>query len=394
MFRISGTGCSLVDHIYASIDYSSERMRPYWSRTPGDGGLEPGKLVFTGDFEQFAGMDCLRAIADMTQGKTADAINIGGPPVVAMINAAQILDPTRFSFRFVGTLGDDEMAGELLRILQGTPISSDYFLGKPALTPFTYVLSDPEHDRGRGERTFLNNIGSAGLLTPDDLDADFFEAEMVVFGGTALVPQIHDALDVLLAKAKARGAFTVVSTIYDFRNQRFRPDARWPLGGSDEAYGKTDLLISDREEALRLSGAGSIDDALEFFIRQGVGAAVVTNGARDIALAIGWDRFLPSGRKRFPVCQAIDLELKEHPERKGDTTGCGDNFVGGMLVSLASQLEGGSRIIDLEEAITWGAACGGFACFQMGGVFMESRRGEKKTLLEPYIEAYRRGENT
>ena len=180
------------------------------------------------------------------------------------------------------------------------------------------VFSDPGFDHGRGERCFLNTIGAAGQLLDADLADDFFDADLIVFGGTGLVPPIHDALDHLLARAKAAGAFTVVNTVYDFRNQRRNPDARWPLGSSDDSYRLIDLLIADLEEALRLSGTESLDEAMRFFIDMGVGAVIVTNGSRDVALKIGSARFEPCAQKTLPVSQAIVAELAAHPERKGD----------------------------------------------------------------------------
>jgi sugar/nucleoside kinase (ribokinase family) len=149
------------------------------------------------------------------------------------------------------------------------------------------------------------------------------------------------------------------------------------------------LLITDHEEALRLSGTNSVEEALSFFLDQGVGAAVVTNGARDISIAIASSRFTPLGYRTLPVCTAIVEELSAHPERKGDTTGAGDNFAGGVILSIASQLEAGHSCVDLVEAVAWGAVCGGAACFQMGGVYRERVPGEKRKFLELYLSDYK-----
>ena len=40
-FTISGTGSALVDYLYTPIDFKSAEMQNYFSREPGDGGLEP-----------------------------------------------------------------------------------------------------------------------------------------------------------------------------------------------------------------------------------------------------------------------------------------------------------------------------------------------------------------
>jgi sugar/nucleoside kinase (ribokinase family) len=62
------------------------------------------------------------------------------------------------------------------------------------VTPSTIVLSDPDFDHGHGERVFINSIGAAWSYLPDNLNDDFFASDVVVFGGTALVPAIHDNL--------------------------------------------------------------------------------------------------------------------------------------------------------------------------------------------------------
>jgi sugar/nucleoside kinase (ribokinase family) len=74
--------------------------------------------------------------------------------------------------------------------------------------------------------------------------------------------------------------------------------------------------------------------------------------------------------------------------QKGDTTGCGDNFVGGVLLSMIMQLEDRKELLDLVEACSWGVVSGGAACFYMGGTYAESEKGEKLSLISPYLKAY------
>ncbi len=391
-FTIAGTGCGLLDYIYGQVDFESAAFQRCRSKTHGDGGLEPGKLSFTEDFEAFTGRDLDATLAEITAGKPVDAVNIGGPSIVALIHAAQMLDPARFAVRYIGAVGADDEGAELRRQLARTPLANAKLaelIVKSERTPRTVVLSDPRFDHGRGERSFINTIGASGQLGEDDLDADFFAADLVAFGGTAITPGLHDALDQLLTRAKANSAFTVVNTVYDFRAQRKSPTGRWPLGASDDSYRLTDLLLTDLEEALRLSGSETLDDALAFFVAQGVGAVIVTNGSRDVALRIGSERYKPCAASRLPVSQAIVAELAAHPERKGDTTGCGDNFVGGVIADVARQLEAGAAQIDLTEAIAWGAVSGGLACFSFGGVYYEAQHGEKLAMMTPYLASYR-----
>jgi len=220
------------------------------------------------------------------------------------------------------------------------------------------------------------------------LDEAFFDSSIVVFGGTALVPRIHQSLFDLLKKAKEKQAITVVNTVYDFLNELNNPGKAWPLGASIETYDYIDLLITDREEALRLSGQETIEDALSFFRTTKVGAVIVTYGANPINFFANSRLFGVSEGSR-PVSEKVRKEMLQYPEKVGDTTGCGDNFAGGVIASLAQQLmERPDDGINLEEAIALGTVSGGYACFYHGGTFYEEYAGQKREMIMPYYREY------
>ena len=52
---VNGTGSAIADSLFTGVDFTSPEFRSYCSKVPGDGGLEPGKLVLTEDFEAFTG---------------------------------------------------------------------------------------------------------------------------------------------------------------------------------------------------------------------------------------------------------------------------------------------------------------------------------------------------
>jgi sugar/nucleoside kinase (ribokinase family) len=382
---VSGVGCCLVDRLYNHLSFDSEVFAPFLTRTAGDGGLTPGQLVFKEEFDRFAGVDFLRTLPRLTGGRQAETMNIGGPCIVALIHAAQ-LSGDAAACRFYGCHGDDDDGRFLLSALEKTPVDIDAFrLEKDDVTASTIVLSDPLYDGGNGERVFINTIGASWKYRPDEPDDAFFASDIVVFGGTALVPQIHDSLTSLLAAARAKGCFTVVNTVFDFRNEKAHPGRKWPLGASDDSYRHIDLLIADHEEALRLSGQPSAAEALAFFCSNGAGAVIITNGARDVSLYSSGDRFTVTSAT-LPVSEAVASALKQGS--RGDTTGCGDNFAGGVIASLVAQLRQESGPLDLTEACRWGIVSGGFACFYMGGTWIETYPGEKRERITPYYEEY------
>lgn len=390
--RISGVGCCLLDRIYDKVDFTSELFRKYLSRKAGDGGLEPGKLTFEEELEHFSGNSFATDILpQLTKGRKADKENIGGPCIVALINAAQLAWQESEVF-FYGCKGDDEVGEELLQKLRQTPVCLNYYrTQKGSETASTSVLSDPQYDNGHGERTFVNTIGASWHYLPDEVDDDFYNSNICVFGGTALVPKIHQGLTAMLKRAKQQGCITIVNTVYDFLNEKKNPAQRWPMGDSDEAYPFTDLLIVDHEEALRLSGCADIPSSITFFCEKGVGAVLVTNGARDVYLWANSPLFGNPPQQTLPVSAAVGKALKEG--RKGDSTGCGDNFAGGVIGSLARQMNNSqfSKLnsrLDLCEACKWGIVSGGFACFYYGGTYIEKKEGEKLTLLQELYDQY------
>ncbi|MDR1505691.1 MAG: PfkB family carbohydrate kinase [Treponema sp.] len=426
MITIHGTGCCLIDFLYPKTDFSAPAFREKLSLEDGDGGLAIGKLVFAENFEKFVKAPYENALKEIAGGTPSH--NLGGPAVVPIVHAAQVLG-SGVSARvcFYGVRGDDETGGLVEEALvragftppnlpervpagqgaaqtkpdggvrpgQSAGTTASYTLTRcKGPTPRTDVLSDPSYNNGHGERTFINLIGAAGEFGPEDLGDGFFDADIVAFGGTALTPKIHDSLAELLGRAKQRGARTVVNLVYDYRSEQAAPGKKWKLGKNDNAYPRIDLLIADKDEALRTSGCSSTGDAARWFVKEGCGAAIITEGTKPLRLTAGAGLFKPLAETELPVSEAINRELAAHPEKRGDTTGCGDNFAGGVIAGLAEKMDrlpaGTTGGIDLREICIPGIIAGGYACFTLGGVFYENRPGEKRELLAPFIEVYKR----
>lgn len=384
---VSGVGCCLVDKIYSNISFNGKQFSIYRSMQRGDGGLTPGQLVFKEEFEAFTRRKFSLALENITKGMPPDKINIGGPCIVTLIHVSQMLETEGSTICFYGSGGNDEEGKYLLSALKNTPVNIDNYRLLDNDTPSTVVLSDPEYDNGHGERIFINSIGAAWNYSAKDIGEDFFASDLVVFGGTALVPKIHDNLTELLRKAKANNCITVVNTVFDFRNEKANPHKKWPLGSSNESYSYIDLLITDREEAFRLSGKSNISEAMNFFRENKVGALIITNGSNPVRIFSSGSLFNILDECEFPVSKKISDRLKKG--HFGDTTGCGDNFAGGVIASLVLQLQAGNNKPDLKEASIWGIVSGGFSCFYMGGTYFETFPGEKRKKIEPYYEQYK-----
>ena len=75
----------------------------------------------------------------------------------------------------------------------------------------------------------------------------------------------------------------------------------------------------------------------------------------------------------MPVSLKVVDELKN--SQSGDTTGCGDNFTGGVIGFRCNTVTNGIKNPDLDEACCRGVVSGGFACFYMGGTYFEEKAG-------------------
>jgi sugar/nucleoside kinase (ribokinase family) len=403
--RIAGAGCCLMDMLYPDADFSSPAFAAVRSRREGDGGLSPGRLVFAEDAARFADSSAARlplaaAIAAIA-GPERAAENVGGPSIVSLIHAAQMLEGEDAVVSFYGAIGDDEVGRDLRAMLAHTCLDASRLETRAGPTPSTFVLSDPGWDGGRGERCFVNDLGAAEAYGPEDLDEDFFGADIVALGGSALVPRIHEGLPYVLERARSRGALTFVNTVFDYRAERRDGIGAWPLGGASrgpfsgkpgagkggpaEAYSRCDLLVMDRDEALRLSGELEFEAALRFFMSSGVGAFAITRGGDGVLLWAGEGRFAPMALREMPVSERAARE-----RARGDTTGCGDAFAGGVIAALALQMKDaapgreGFERLDLADAVSWGIAAGAFTLGILGGTYYESRPGEKRELVVSY----------
>jgi sugar/nucleoside kinase (ribokinase family) len=387
---IAGTGCCLLDYLYTDISFQSPEFTRYQSKTAGDGGLSPGKLVLTDDLEKFAGKKFTNILNDIIGSREPDELNLGGPSIVALIHAAQLL-ADRATIHFYGAVGNDQDGKKIISIIKKTPVSTNKIkvVGHPSST--TNVLSDQSYNSGQGERTFIHNIGSSWHVYPEQLDKHFFKSDITVFGGTALVPNIHKNLGTLVHNAKQQKSITVVNTVYDFISEKTNPGSRWHFMENDSLFHNIDILIMDLEEALNISGTNSAEDASAFFIDHGVSSFVITNGAFPIWRFSDGRLFSKIPLGQLPTSDNVHSELKYNTGLAGDTTGCGDNLAGGIIASVAWQLENiVPGKLDMNDACAWGIASGGFTCFYIGGTYLEWSQGEKFNLVNPYYELYLR----
>lgn len=388
--RINGIGCSLIDNLYTPVDFNSTSYKK-WTEAGGiQNGIITGGLIFGDDLETSSGIPYSSILDEVTGGGIIPSKNIGGPGVVAVIHISQILNSDGHEIGFIGSRGTDLDGEYLSRKLGLFNIDSSNYITATGHTPFTDVLADPDYNCGNGERSFINYIGAAGEMSTDMIPSSFFEADILIFGGTGLTPKIHDDLSILLRKGKLKGAINCVNTVYDFRNQKKDPAGPWPLVSERKDFGLIDLLITDNEEALRISGCDKKSDAATFFMEAGTGSVIITHGEEDIICCSDGRLFTEENSFTIPVSAKAGNIIRNTPAGEADTTGCGDNFAGGVYASVIRQIERAETNgkPSLKKAAAFGAVSGGFAGQYLGGVFYEKNDGEKLAKILPLLRAY------
>ncbi len=188
-----------------------------------------------------------------------------------------------------------------------------------------------------GERSFVADRGAADQLAPDDLRPAWFQAAALHLPAYSLLGSpLGDAGRAAVAYARAAGALVSLdlASIGPLL-ARGRRSARALV--RDVA---ADLLFATEAEADALLGRYALDGLLEFgplavVKRGGRGATVLTRG--------------PDGRS------VVRFEVATTPIATADTTGAGDAFDAGFLVSwLRSRGDGRSDSAGLRRAVLAG----------------------------------------
>jgi len=203
-----------------------------------------------------------------------------------------------------------------------------------------HIIADPEAASGvalitvdsAGENSIAVAPGANARLSPEDVE----RARETIQGADALLLQLEVPLETVQTAAEL-GRQAGVRVIL---NPAPAPGS--PLPPALLAY--VDVLTPNEKEASDLVGAPrSPEKAARQLLQQGVGAVVVTLGARGALIAA------PQGEQHVAsfAVEAVD------------TTAAGDAFNGGLAVALAKGQP-------LGEAVRFASACGALATTQLG----------------------------
>ena len=277
-------------------------------------------LVLTGDVEPaFGQRERLLDGAHLT---------VGGSGAIVACGAARL----GLRVAFCGVVGDD-LFGRFMRDeldrrgvdVKGLVVAPDRSTG------LTVVLARPD------DRAILTYEGTIGDLRAGSIDTEFLAAASHVHVASYFLQgRLAPDLPALFERVRANGATTSVDPNWD-------PSERWD-GGVRGLLSHTDVFLPNATEATHIAETASVDEAV---IALGASAGlVVAKAGPDGAVASRGDELV---RAPAPTVDTVD------------TTGAGDSFDAGFLVSwLAGD--------PLERALAIANACGGLSTRALGGV--------------------------
>jgi len=194
----------------------------------------------------------------------------------AMGNTALALAQLGVEARLVWDVGDDMLgrwltermaeAGDAPRVLDAT-------------TSLTVALNHPD-----GERTFVSHLGHLAESEPDALAAAIEAAhagDLLLVGGSFLLPRWRPALPALFERARQRGVRTVLDT--GWPTEGWSPSVRAEL---DATLAHVDLFLPNLDEARGLLDAPEADaqSVLTRLAQRVAGTPVVKLGSDGAAL--------------------------------------------------------------------------------------------------------------
>ncbi len=308
----------------------SPDSRPYDLLVAGE--INPD-LILRGDVEPAFGQ---------AEKLVEDAVlTVGSSAVILAMGAARL----GLRVAFVGKCGDDVFGHFMRQAMEERGIDTAGVLVIPDQpTGFSVILSRPDDDRA-----ILTFPGLIPALREEEVpDRLLAQARHLHVASLFLQTALQPGLPRLLDRARALGLTTSLDTNWD-------PRGEWQVAAFLE---RCDVFFPNREEVLRITGAGDLATGLDILARQ-VPILAVKLGAEGGLARQG----------------ATTVRVPALPVEAVDTTGAGDSFDAGFLYGYL-------RGWPLERALKLAVVCGSLSARATGGTAAQPTLDEALTALE------------
>jgi sugar/nucleoside kinase (ribokinase family) len=247
---------------------------------------------------------------------------------------------------FVGVCGADIFGRFMLDELSGHAVDISAVTVDPSLqTGLSVILN-----RG-SDRAILTHLGAIDRLQVEQVtDSLLGQARHLHVASYFLQTALQPGLPDLFRRAHALGLSTSLDTNWD-------PSGEW--NGFDELLRLTDIFLPNENEVLALSGASTVDAALQV-----------------LCLKCGWVA-VKLGARGATACRGETIATAAAPSiRVVDTVGAGDTFDAGFLYGV---LNGWS----LEKTLSLAVACGSLSTRSAGGTSSQPTLDEAMKYVPP-----------
>ena len=254
--------------------------------------------------------------------------------------------------RITGAIGDD-LNGEILkkRVLEKAPLDFSGLKKKKGVDTSTVVVMVRED----GQRSFLETEGSNYQLSVEDIDFSVIDwADIVTINGTFMLPKLDGAgTKKIFSYAKEKGKITVMDTDFD-------STGRW-MRTIEEALPYVDYFVPSFDEAKYLAGTEDVEKMGEVLLNAGPKHVIIKLGGEGCYTVTKEERF-------FTKAFAVDAV---------DTTGAGDNFVGGLIHAIGMDYS-------LEQCVRYASAVGAISVSRVGTTTALKNHGQVMEFLSEH----------
>jgi sugar/nucleoside kinase (ribokinase family) len=233
----------------------------------------------------------------------------------------------------LGRVGDDGFGRLIVRRLTECGVDTSHVIVDPALkTGLGIALCQGD------DRAILTYMGSICALRPEDVtDAFLASARHLHHGSFFLHTGLRPHLPHIFRRARALGLTLSLDPNWD-------PDERWNSTLA-QALPLSDVFMPNDQEALHISGASSLADAVARFHARGVPIVTIKRGSDGAGVYAGQEAY----------------ECAVSPASGGDSVGAGDSFDAGFLA-------GWLRGLPLDQCLGIACQCGRSVASAIGGL--------------------------
>ncbi len=240
----------------------------------------------------------------------------GGAPT----NVAAAIAALGGKVELAAKVGNDPFGKQLIEVMQGFGVSTKWMLqDSNYFTTFAFVSLMLD-----GERDFVFNRGADGELSRAEIEAiDLEEFSIVHFGSaTGFLPgPLQAAYQGMLQKALQKNMF--ISFDPNYRHLLFKNNTQTFIDQSWNFLESCNFFKVSDEEAILITGATTLNDAVKILLKKTSGVFTITLGKEGTMFGINGETV---------IIPSIHVNVV-------DTTGAGDAFVGAVLYQLSTLQE-------------------------------------------------------